>query len=160
MAEFYLSATGLREHRRRAACSPRPAWLASFWPGSLPPGRGQARPGLACLLRPDGAGPTQPLSTRSGPAWPAPPGAFRSPLRCAWPFSGSAAFAKADSTLRSSRAVPRPSTSRSLRRLTLEVRRDPAHSTRHGRRRCSSLPFLMPRLPPCAALPQEVLNQA
>ena len=41
----------------------------------------------------------------------------------------------ADSTLRSSRAVPHPSTNRALRRLTSEVRRDPVHSTRYGRRR-------------------------
>ena len=40
---------------------------------------------------------------------------------------------KADSTLRSSRAVPHPSTDRALRRLTSEVGRDPVHSTRYGR---------------------------
>ena len=44
-------------------------------------------------------------------------------------------FAKADSTLRSSQAVPHPSTNRALRRLTSEVRRDPVHSTRYGRQR-------------------------
>ena len=43
--------------------------------------------------------------------------------------------AKADSTLRCSQAVPHPSTNRALRRLTSEVRRDPVHSTRYGRRR-------------------------
>ena len=42
---------------------------------------------------------------------------------------------KADTTLRSSRAVPHPSTNRALRRLTSEVRRDPVHSTRYGRQR-------------------------
>ena len=42
---------------------------------------------------------------------------------------------KADSTLRSSRAVPHPSTDRALRRLTAEVGRDPVHSTRYGRQR-------------------------
>ena len=42
---------------------------------------------------------------------------------------------KAGSTLRSSRAVPHPSTNRALRRLTSEVGRDPVHSTRYGRRR-------------------------
>jgi hypothetical protein len=42
---------------------------------------------------------------------------------------------KADSTLRSSQAVPHPSTNRALRRLTSEVRRDPVHSTRYGRQR-------------------------
>jgi hypothetical protein len=42
---------------------------------------------------------------------------------------------KAGSTLRSSRAVPHPSTNRALRRLTSEVGRDPVHSTRYGRQR-------------------------
>ena len=42
---------------------------------------------------------------------------------------------KADSTLRSSRAVPHPSTNRALRRLTSEVRRDLVYSTRYGRQR-------------------------
>ena len=41
---------------------------------------------------------------------------------------------KADSTLRSSQAVPHPSTDRALRCLTSEVERDPVHSTRYGRR--------------------------
>ena len=45
----------------------------------------------------------------------------------------SARKEKADSTRRSSRAVPHPSTNRALRRLTSEVRRDPVHSTRYGR---------------------------
>jgi hypothetical protein len=43
---------------------------------------------------------------------------------------------KADSTLGCSQAVPHPSTNRALCRLTSEVRRDPVHSTRYGRRRC------------------------
>ena len=47
--------------------------------------------------------------------------------------------AKASSTLRSSRAVPHPSTNRALRRLTSEVRRDPVHSTRYGRQRMQLL---------------------
>ena len=53
---------------------------------------------------------------------------------------------KADSTLRSSRAVPHPSTNQALRRLTSEVRRDPVCSTRYGRQRrhmqllCLALP--------------------
>ena len=42
---------------------------------------------------------------------------------------------KADSTRRSSQAVPHPSTNRALRRLTSEVGRDPVHSTRYGRQR-------------------------
>ena len=44
---------------------------------------------------------------------------------------------KADSTLRSSQAVPHPSTNRALRHLTSEFRRDPVHSTRYGRQRPS-----------------------
>ena len=47
---------------------------------------------------------------------------------------------KADSTRRSSQAVPHPSTDRALCRLTSEVRRDPVHSTRYGRRRCQVVP--------------------
>ena len=42
---------------------------------------------------------------------------------------------KADSTLRTSQAVPHPSTIRALSCLTSEVRRDPVHSTRYGRQR-------------------------
>ena len=44
-------------------------------------------------------------------------------------------FRKAGSTLRSSQAVPHPSTNRALCRLTSEVGRDPVHSTRYGRQR-------------------------
>ena len=46
---------------------------------------------------------------------------------------------KADSTQRSSQAVPHPSTNRALRCLTSEVEKDPVHSTRYGRRRMQSL---------------------
>jgi hypothetical protein len=54
----------------------------------------------------------------------------------AWPLmQPKRAVVKADSTLRSSRAVPHPSTNRALRRLTSEVRRDPVYSTRYGRQR-------------------------
>ena len=42
---------------------------------------------------------------------------------------------KADSTLRTSRAVPHPGTYRALFRLTSEVERYPVHSTRYGRQR-------------------------
>ena len=62
-------------------------------------------------------------------------------LRCAryrWQargFLSDRCRQKADSTLRTSRAVPHPSTNRALRRLTSEVGRDPVHSTRYGRRR-------------------------
>ena len=101
--------------------------------GVTPPGRGQARPnlsrpGLACLLRPNGAAQGRPDFFRPGLDRPGP---FHRTL------SGRhfGAFGKADSTLRSSRAVPHPSTNRALRRLTSEVGRDPVHSTRYGRQR-------------------------
>ncbi len=55
---------------------------------------------------------------------------------------------KADSTLRSSQAVPHPSTNQALRRLTSEVGRDPVHSTRYGRQRpCCSKVLLLPETP-------------
>ena len=50
-----------------------------------------------------------------------------------FPWSGVCWHGKAGSTLRSSQAVPRPSTNRALCRLTSEVRRDPVHSTWYGR---------------------------
>ena len=46
---------------------------------------------------------------------------------------------KADSTLRSSQAVPHPSTDRALSRLTSEVERDPVHSTWYGRQQMCRL---------------------
>ena len=42
---------------------------------------------------------------------------------------------KADSTLRTSQAVPHPSTIRALCHLTSEVERDPVHLTWYGRQR-------------------------
>ena len=54
---------------------------------------------------------------------------------------------KADSTLRSSRAVPHPSTNRALRRFTSEVGRDPVCSTRYGRQRYMSEDQACPILP-------------
>ena len=80
------------------------------------------------------------------------------PNRCQWPWANKTdqsdcfeelawrnkcgrqvfeqiALGKADSTLRSSQAVPHPSTNRALCRLTSEVERDPVHSTRYGRQR-------------------------
>ena len=57
-------------------------------------------------------------------------------LGATWLHSATwAEMQKADSTLRSSQAVPHPSTSRALCRLTSEVERDPVHSTRYGRQR-------------------------
>ena len=60
---------------------------------------------------------------------------------------------KADSTLRSSQAVPHPSTNRALRCLTSEVERDPVHSTRYGRRRQKRK---IPKQPP-SFLPSPIL---
>jgi hypothetical protein len=65
---------------------------------------------------------------------------------------------KADSTLRTSRAVPHPSTDRALCRLPSEVERDPVHSTRYGRQRkhvqsCKDPPkieFFFLAAPPCS----------
>jgi hypothetical protein len=54
---------------------------------------------------------------------------------------------KADSTLRSSRAVPHPSTNRALRRLTSEVKRDPVHSTRYGRQRALLINYIVIETP-------------
>ena len=51
------------------------------------------------------------------------------------PWSGVCWHGKAGSTLRSSQAVPHPSSNRALCRLTSEVRRDPVHSTWYGRQR-------------------------
>jgi hypothetical protein len=48
---------------------------------------------------------------------------------------------KADSTLRTFRAVHHPSTNRALCRLTSEVERDPVHSTRYGRQRTPGWDF-------------------
>ena len=63
------------------------------------------------------------------------------PWRACHERAAPQSFEKASSTLRSSRAVPHPSTNRALRRLTSEVGRDPVHSTRYGRQRlpCLSL---------------------
>ena len=52
-----------------------------------------------------------------------------------FPWSGVCWHGNAGSTLRSSQAVPHPSTNRALCRLTSEVRRDPVHSTWYGRQR-------------------------
>jgi hypothetical protein len=68
----------------------------------------------------------QPVRRRSG-RWEA--------LGLAMVFCTQSQQAKADSTLRSSQAVPHPSTNRALRRLTSEVGRDPVYSTRYGRQR-------------------------
>ena len=53
-----------------------------------------------------------------------------------WVKQQTRKWTKAGGTLRSSRAVPHPSTNRVLRHLTSEVGRDPVHSTRYGRQRC------------------------
>ena len=64
---------------------------------------------------------------------------------------------KADSTQRSSQAVPHPSTNRALRRLTSEVRRDPVHSTRYGRQRTS---WHLRKVSGCTALWQHYCKNA
>ena len=51
------------------------------------------------------------------------------------------ALTKADSTLRSSQAVPDPSTNRALSRLTSEVEKDPVHSRWYGRQRITFFGF-------------------
>ena len=73
-----------------------------------------------------------------GAVWP--PAITSAPFLCLFGFSALCwgvvcGVYKAGSTLRSSRAVPHPSTNRALRRLTSEVGRDPVHSTRYGRQR-------------------------
>ena len=73
---------------------------------------------------------------RSTTAAPAQRGLARTCLSMAFGISTCVRQeAKADSTLRSSQAVPHPSTDRALRRLTSEVERDPVHSTWYGRQR-------------------------
>ena len=79
---------------------------------------------------------------------------------------------KADSTRRSSQAVPHPSTNRALCRLTSEVRRDPVHSTRYGRQRkgkvnvsivvllCEVAPCNTDRGPHTSDLQEDSTNQA
>ena len=66
---------------------------------------------------------------------PVPSGASASPSAFPQGWSMQTESQKADSTLRSSRAVPHPSTNRALRRLTSEVGRDSVYSTRYGRQR-------------------------
>ena len=60
----------------------------------------------------------------------------------------------ADSTLRSSQAVPHPSTNRALRHLTSEFRRDPVHWTRYGRQRRDN--FGLPS--PTSSLSRSILT--
>ena len=72
-------------------------------------------------------------SLQTSDATPASCSATLNKVSCVAAFKSN--LKKADSTLRSSRAVPHPSTNRALRRLTSEVERDPAHSTRYGRQR-------------------------
>ena len=90
----------------------------------------RASAGTTCQPRESSPGPTSiPLNLAS-----TPPG-----LRVNWRrgLLAKSSMSKADSTLRTSRAVPHPSTNRALCRLTSEVERDPVHSTRYGRQRQS-----------------------
>ena len=66
--------------------------------------------------------------------------AGRTAARHGRPGTGKPPRQKADSTLRTSQAVPHPSTIRALRRLTSEVGRDPVYSTRYGRQRLLVIP--------------------
>ena len=89
---------------------------------------------LCCTVIENGYG-RESVSASPPPCPPSRP----SPLLASFPHYPEGPVQKADSTLRSSRAVPHPSTNRALRRLTSEVRRDPVHSTRYGRQRALSL---------------------
>ena len=94
-------------------CSASPSHFPSH---CLPGNHSSHRDALACLLLSQG-----------GPA------AAQRAARVAYIENSSSKEIKADSTLRSSQAVPHPSTDRALRRLTSEVERDPVHSTWYGR---------------------------
>ena len=65
---------------------------------------------------------------------------------------------KAGSTLRSSQAVPHPSTNRALRRLTSEVGRDPVHSTRYGRQQNLGAPRWCPQKLQASVRPLEIFQ--
>ena len=84
------------------------------------------------------------------------------PNRCIAQLASHSEISKAGSTLRSSRAVPHPSTNRALRRLTSEVGRDPVHSTRYGRQRVagegSVIQMLMRRYAPGWRMAIEVFG--
>ena len=136
----------------RTERGPGPAWaeLVRVWPK---PGDRWGAPGSL-----------RPRLTRKVPPLPGPAGACSSQSALGRPGTAACAESiaarfqrrnrlrrpilpsigsveeKADSTLRSSRAVPHPSTNRALRRLTSEVGRDPVHSTRYGRQRTPCKP--------------------
>ena len=65
---------------------------------------------------------------------------------------------KAGSTLRTSQAVPHPSTNRALCRLTSEVGRDPVHSTRYGRQRALKLRMYSRAMRSSALRPSRALR--
>ena len=72
------------------------------------------------------------------------------------PFPKMSKKTKADCTLRSSQAVPHPSTNRALRRLTSEVGRDLVYSARYGRQRSM---YKKPRFPePCLPAPTYIYH--
>ena len=74
---------------------------------------------------------------RSGPSLQ--PHAKRHTSILSSPTTSKKQMQNADSTLRSSQAVPHPSTNRALRHLTSEFGRDPVHWTRYGRQRSTYL---------------------
>ena len=100
-------------HALRGALS-----LPPFTPPADPPGRRGGSRAKGSLAH-------KPFTPPSSPPPPSPHPSD----------SDAAAQGRADSTLRSSQAVPHPSTNRALCRLTSEVGRDPVYSTRYGRQR-------------------------
>ena len=81
------------------------------------------------------AGPAHQHLARFACAPPRPPRPAQPRATNAAPPGKNYKKSKADCTLRSSQAVPHPSTNRALRRLTSEVGRDLVYSARYGRQR-------------------------
>ena len=124
----------------------QPSWLLRPTLSKLagtPKGSGSDDKKYTALVRKGGGDSTDVIS-RFGPYWPTVSELAQigdlftqaKPCRESWKRgSNSKNLKEADSTLRSSQAVPHPSTNRALCCLTSEVERDPVHSTRYGRRR-------------------------
>ena len=124
----------------------QPSWLLRPTLSKLagtPKGSGSDDKKYTALVRKGGGDSTDVIS-RFGPYWPTVSELAQigdlftqaKPCRESWKRgSNSKNLKEADSTLRSSQAVPHPSTNRALCRLTSEVERDPVHSTRYGRQR-------------------------
>ena len=126
-----MAALGLTCARKPPACS-----------------RATRHPKCAALLRRALGQPTSIWAALPLP--PRPPHAMSSPGQpTRHPLPQNVKKTKADCTLRSSQAVPHPSTNRALRRLTSEVGRDLVYSARYGRQRsmCKKPRFPEPCLP-------------